>query len=213
MNAAVQVDPVLFADPPLFRVRPRPGADAVPEAVGELDQGTGGALDAAVDGALGAATAAGRLVLDMGGVRFCDSGGLNAVIRAHLRARTVGAVLHLVSPALQVAALLKADRSHPGAAGEPGPGCGRTAAGRDLTGATLPPVLCPMLPGHRRQTPYRRRPHPARPLRSPSRSGSGQEQYGAGDGHDGGGAAVDSVVRLGGSAAELCDDCVSDRDE
>ena len=61
MNAAVQVDPVLFADPPLFRVRPRPGADAVPEAVGELGQGTGGALDAAVDGALGAATAAGHV--------------------------------------------------------------------------------------------------------------------------------------------------------
>ncbi len=37
---------------------------------------------------------------------FCDSGGLNAVIRAHLRARAVGAVLHVVSPTPQVAALL-----------------------------------------------------------------------------------------------------------
>ena len=61
MNAAAH------ADPPLLRVRPRPGAGAVLEAVGELAQDTGGVLDAAVDGALDAATAAGQLVLDMAG--------------------------------------------------------------------------------------------------------------------------------------------------
>ena len=40
-------------------------------------------------------------------MRFCDSGGLNAVIRAHLRARTAGVVLHVVSSTPQVAALLR----------------------------------------------------------------------------------------------------------
>ncbi len=69
MNVAAQVDPLVFS------VRPRPGADTVLEAVGELDQDTGGVLDAAVDGALRAATAAGELVLDMAGVS-CEVSGL-----------------------------------------------------------------------------------------------------------------------------------------
>ncbi|MCX5215967.1 STAS domain-containing protein [Kitasatospora sp. NBC_00240] len=92
--------------PPLFSVRLRPGGgDPVLEAVGELDQYTGGLLDAAVDGALDAVPAAGELVLDMAGVRFCDSGGLNAVLRAHLRAQAAGAVLHVVAPTARVVAL------------------------------------------------------------------------------------------------------------
>ncbi|WP_345709988.1 STAS domain-containing protein [Kitasatospora paranensis] len=77
------------------------------EATGELDQYTGPLLDAAVTDALDAAAAAGELVLDVSGVHFCDSGGLNTLIRTHLRARDAGAVLRLVSPTAQVAGLFR----------------------------------------------------------------------------------------------------------
>ncbi|GAA4989711.1 STAS domain-containing protein [Kitasatospora paranensis] len=95
-------------DPPSFRVLPRPGQGApVLEAAGELDQVTGPLLDVAVTDVLDGVAAAGALVLDISGVEFCDSGGLNAVIRAHLRSREAAAVLQLVSPTGQVAALLR----------------------------------------------------------------------------------------------------------
>ncbi len=48
-----------------------------------------------------------ELVVDMSGVTFCDSGGLNVIIRAHLRAREVGTALHLLCPTAQVAALFR----------------------------------------------------------------------------------------------------------
>ncbi|WP_371476830.1 STAS domain-containing protein [Kitasatospora sp. NBC_00315] len=95
-------------DPPSFSVRLRPGAGApVLAVVGELEQRTGSVLDAAVADVMDAVIAAGELVLDLSGVRFCDSGGLNAVIRAHLRSRDAGAVLHVLSPAARVAALFR----------------------------------------------------------------------------------------------------------
>ncbi|GAA5024675.1 hypothetical protein GCM10025734_83410 [Kitasatospora paranensis] len=46
-------------------------------------------------------------MLDVSGVHFCDSGGLNTLIRTHLRARDAGAVLRLVSPTAQVAGLFR----------------------------------------------------------------------------------------------------------
>ena len=109
MSVASQVDPLLFTfRPPLLSVRSRPGGGAaVLVLLGKLAQDTGGVLDRGVAGALGAAAVAGELVLDVSGLGFCDSGGLNAVVRAHSRARAVGAVLHIVSSAPQVAALLR----------------------------------------------------------------------------------------------------------
>ncbi|WP_371476622.1 STAS domain-containing protein [Kitasatospora sp. NBC_00315] len=124
MTAATQ------ADPPTFSVRPRPGPGVpVLEAVGELDQDSGGVLDAVVAEVMAAARAAGELVLDLTGVRFCDSGGLNAVIRAHLRVQGAGAVLHVVHPTARVTALFQRTgvdqvlRVHPNAAAlvEPAP--------------------------------------------------------------------------------------------
>ncbi|MFJ1709252.1 STAS domain-containing protein [Kitasatospora sp. NPDC088346] len=57
------------------------------DAVGELDQDTGPLLNAAVDRALDTPSVPRELVIDMSQVAICDSGGLNALSRAHLKAR------------------------------------------------------------------------------------------------------------------------------
>ncbi|WP_413230048.1 STAS domain-containing protein [Kitasatospora herbaricolor] len=122
------------------------GGDPVLEAVGELDQYTGGLLDAAVHGAWDAVPAAGELVLDMAGVRFCDSGGLNAVLRAHLRAQAAGAVLHVVAPTARVMAMLRR-RGEPGTADQlPRAGIHRGRAGSPVLLSTRPPRPVRRLP-------------------------------------------------------------------
>lgn len=60
-----------------------------------------------MENATGLPTLQGELVVDMSRVAFCDSGGLSALIRAHLRAREAGAQLHLLRPTEPVAALLR----------------------------------------------------------------------------------------------------------
>ncbi|MFD9127147.1 STAS domain-containing protein [Kitasatospora sp. NPDC059571] len=74
---------------------------------GELDQDTGPLLDAAVKDALDTHTVPGGLVLDISWLTFCDSGGLNTLIRAHLHARDAGTRLHLLNPTAPVTALLR----------------------------------------------------------------------------------------------------------
>ncbi|MFD9591241.1 STAS domain-containing protein [Kitasatospora sp. NPDC059973] len=94
--------------PPALDVRLRPDAgDVVLDAAGDLDQTTGPLLSAAVESVLDAPAVPGKLVVDMSRVAFCDSGGLNALIRAHLRAREAGSELHLMRPTAPVAALLR----------------------------------------------------------------------------------------------------------
>ncbi|MFD4401040.1 STAS domain-containing protein [Kitasatospora sp. NPDC058478] len=77
------------------------------DAVGELDQDTGPLLNAAVDCALDTPSVLRELVIDMSQVVFCGSGGLNALIRAHLKARETGTVVHLLNPTGPVTALLR----------------------------------------------------------------------------------------------------------
>ncbi|MFE3500536.1 STAS domain-containing protein [Kitasatospora sp. NPDC059160] len=76
----------------------------------------------------------GELVVDMSRVAFCDSGGLNALIRARLQAREAGAELHLLCPTGLVVDLLCRTRGGPGAARESGP-CGDDPRVREIRGS------------------------------------------------------------------------------
>ncbi|MDQ0306720.1 anti-anti-sigma factor [Kitasatospora herbaricolor] len=94
-------------DPPVLDVRLRPGGDdLVLDVAGDLVQGTGPLLHAAVSGALDAHPSPRELVMDLSELRFCDSGGLNALVRAHHHARAAGTELHLLNPTTPVAFLL-----------------------------------------------------------------------------------------------------------
>ncbi|MEU5216662.1 STAS domain-containing protein [Streptomyces sp. NPDC020807] len=73
-------------------VRPVPGADTdVLVLTGELDRDTVAPLNAAVEKCLGVP----RTVVDCSGLRFCDSSGLNALLRARLRSLEAGGRLDL----------------------------------------------------------------------------------------------------------------------
>ncbi|MFJ6141124.1 STAS domain-containing protein [Kitasatospora sp. NPDC092286] len=100
--------PAEFDHPFAFDIRLRTGTDGrVLDAVGELDHDTGPLFNAAVDSALDTSSVLRELVIDMSRVAFCDSCGLNALIRAHLKARETGMELHLLNPTGPVAALLR----------------------------------------------------------------------------------------------------------
>ncbi|MEV7417402.1 STAS domain-containing protein [Streptomyces sp. NPDC089919] len=73
-------------------VRPREGV-VVLLLSGELDHDTVGPLRAALDTALTGARP--RLVVDCAGLRFCDSTGLNALLRARLAAEAAGGRLEV----------------------------------------------------------------------------------------------------------------------
>ncbi|MFE3114200.1 STAS domain-containing protein [Kitasatospora indigofera] len=77
------------------------------EAAGALDLDGAPILHAALRRALAADPAAPRLVLDLAGVTFCDSSGLNALWRARTQTGRAGTSLHLVRPASAVADLLE----------------------------------------------------------------------------------------------------------
>ncbi|HTX84871.1 MAG TPA: STAS domain-containing protein [Streptosporangiaceae bacterium] len=66
----------------------------------EIDITNAAALRAALLGA--AAHGRGTLVVDMSGTQFCDSSGINVLVRAHQRAKAEGGELLLVLPATTV---------------------------------------------------------------------------------------------------------------
>ncbi|MEU3693204.1 STAS domain-containing protein [Streptomyces narbonensis] len=73
-------------------IRPVPGADTdVLLLAGELDRDTVAPLRQAVEERLGV----GRIVVDCSALDFCDSSGLNALLRARLRATEAGGRLEL----------------------------------------------------------------------------------------------------------------------
>ncbi|GHH79381.1 hypothetical protein GCM10018781_57300 [Kitasatospora indigofera] len=76
------------------------------DVAGDLVQGTGPLLHAAVTGALTTHPSPRELLMDLSELRFCDSGGLNALVRAHRHAREAGTELHLLNPTTPVAFLL-----------------------------------------------------------------------------------------------------------
>ncbi|GLW73492.1 hypothetical protein Kpho02_57910 [Kitasatospora phosalacinea] len=71
---------------------------------GELDHDSVGPLREALEGAV--ADPPGRLVVDCGGLDFCDSTGLNLLLRAHAAAVHVGLPLLLAAPGAVVARML-----------------------------------------------------------------------------------------------------------
>ncbi|MFI1712219.1 STAS domain-containing protein [Streptomyces litmocidini] len=79
---------------PRFVVRARPGTPAavvVLELGGELDHDTAGPLRRALD----ECARARRVVVDCSGLTFCDSTGLNELLRARARLRETGGLLDL----------------------------------------------------------------------------------------------------------------------
>jgi anti-sigma B factor antagonist len=90
-----------------LRVSSRPDGDrAVLSLAGEIDLYTAPRLQAE----LGAALAAGdppRLVVDMSGVEFCDSTGMNVLLAAHRRASEQGGEFALAAPRPPVRKILQ----------------------------------------------------------------------------------------------------------
>ena len=87
-------------------------ADGVPivTAPEEIDITNAAALRAALAGAAGQGD--GALVVDMSRTRFCDSSGVNVLVRAHRDARATGGEIVLVSSAdvLRTLVIIGADR-------------------------------------------------------------------------------------------------------
>ncbi|MFD7596101.1 STAS domain-containing protein [Kitasatospora sp. NPDC059812] len=80
-----------------FTARARPWAGGTVLALdGELDLDSVGALHTALDAALAAPLTV--IVLDCAGLEFCDSTGLNAMLRAHARAAAEGSRIELARP-------------------------------------------------------------------------------------------------------------------
>ncbi|MFC9328685.1 STAS domain-containing protein [Kitasatospora sp. NPDC057015] len=72
---------------------------------GELDQDTAGLLGEALENAFDGGS--GRLVIDCGGLDFCDSTGLNLLLHSRLTARDVGRKLMLADPGPMVSRMLE----------------------------------------------------------------------------------------------------------
>ncbi|MEV7617430.1 STAS domain-containing protein [Streptomyces sp. NPDC089799] len=90
-----------------FAVEVRPVTGAVVVALsGELDYDTADPLRAALEGALAGAGPT-RLVVDCAGLRFCDSTGLNVLLRARLAARATGGSVELAEVPDQAARLFR----------------------------------------------------------------------------------------------------------
>ncbi|MER6997923.1 STAS domain-containing protein [Streptomyces sp. NPDC000410] len=86
-------------------VRPEPDPDIVVLTLtGELDHDTAEPLRAALDEAI--ATGARRIVADCHGLLFCDSTGLNVLLRARLAAQDTDARVELAALRPQVARML-----------------------------------------------------------------------------------------------------------
>ncbi|MEV6651877.1 STAS domain-containing protein [Streptomyces sp. NPDC051219] len=91
--------------PARFSVRRRAAAGTVVLALaGELDHDTAGPLREALGDALGAGTD--RIVVDCAELRFCDSTGLNVLLRGRLAAQEAGARLELAALQPPVARML-----------------------------------------------------------------------------------------------------------
>ncbi|MCX5381549.1 STAS domain-containing protein [Streptomyces sp. NBC_00091] len=71
---------------------------------GELDHDTAAPLEAALDAA---AAQGGRLLVDMAGLEFCDSTGLNALLRGRLTLQEAGGTLELAGLSGPVARMFR----------------------------------------------------------------------------------------------------------
>ncbi|MFC8454108.1 STAS domain-containing protein [Kitasatospora sp. NPDC057223] len=93
---------------PAFTVTVRAGlAGPVLECAGAIDPDTVAVLSTALNSALAARPTPPILVVDLGAVTFCDSIGLNALLRARADAIQQGTALHLTRPTHIVARMLE----------------------------------------------------------------------------------------------------------
>ncbi|MGW4806861.1 STAS domain-containing protein [Kitasatospora sp. NPDC004272] len=101
------MDALPGADPgaPLTVALDSPGGALVVRPEGELDHDSVGPLREALERAV--ADPPGRLVVDCGGLGFCDSTGLNLLLRAHAAALRAGLPLLLAAPGPVVARMLE----------------------------------------------------------------------------------------------------------
>lgn len=72
------------------------GDHTVVSVLGEIDLYTAPRLQSELMNALGSSPA--RLIVDMSGVDFCDSTGINVLLAAHRQAREHGGELQLAGP-------------------------------------------------------------------------------------------------------------------
>jgi anti-sigma B factor antagonist len=90
-----------------LKVTSRPQGECVVMSVqGEIDLYTVPRLQRALTDALAAGGPV-RLVVDMSGVDFCDSTGVNVLLAAHRQAREAGGDLELASPRPAVRKILQ----------------------------------------------------------------------------------------------------------
>jgi anti-sigma B factor antagonist len=82
------------------------GNHTVVSVVGEIDLYTAPRLHSELAAALGGDGPV-RLVVDMSGVEFCDSTGMNVLLAAHRRAREAGGDLELAGPRATVRKVLQ----------------------------------------------------------------------------------------------------------
>ena len=90
---------------PLTVALRRPSGALVVRPEGELDHDSVGPLREALERAV--ADPPGRVVVDCGGLDFCDSTGLNLLLRAHTAALRAGLPLLLAAPGPVVARMLQ----------------------------------------------------------------------------------------------------------
>lgn len=94
------------ADGERFTVSVGPAPDAtVLRLAGELDHDTADALSGAFETALGGGTP--RVLVDCEGLEFCDSTGLNVLLRARLSAADAGTAVELTGLHAAVARLFE----------------------------------------------------------------------------------------------------------
>ncbi|MGW6864814.1 STAS domain-containing protein [Streptomyces sp. NPDC054901] len=77
----------------------------VVQVAGEMDLDHARHLRAELEAALGRARE--EVVVDLSGLAFCDSSGLNALLAARLQAEELGRVLRLAGPSRQMLRLLE----------------------------------------------------------------------------------------------------------
>ncbi|MFJ8443555.1 STAS domain-containing protein [Kitasatospora griseola] len=99
------MDPHPAVGAPLTVALRRPPGALVVRPEGELDHDSVGPLREALERAV--AVPPGRLVVDCGGLDFCDSTGLSLLLRAHAAAEQAGVPLLLADPGPVVPRMLE----------------------------------------------------------------------------------------------------------
>lgn len=91
-----------------FTTTARPGTDGpVLAAAGDLDLASAPLLSRAIEQALDERPSPSVLTVDLAGVAFCDSAGLNALLTTRTRARNQSTEMRLAAPCEQVVMLLE----------------------------------------------------------------------------------------------------------